>query len=77
MRDDYSPWSQYHTEREDIVPLYHPYQIFQIDSIEQSFTVSINELDFEQDSNTDFLFMMLKVKVILRKIFGVYFIYPT
>jgi hypothetical protein len=55
VHDDYSPWSQYHKESEDIVPLYHPYQIFQIDNIEQSLTVSIDGRNFEQDRNSRIL----------------------
>ena len=51
VQDDYCPWSQYHNASEDVIPLYHPYQIFQIDNIGQSLTVSIDGRDFEQDSN--------------------------
>jgi hypothetical protein len=66
MPDDYSPWSQYHKESEDIVPLYHPYQIFQIDNIGQSLTVSIDGRDFEQDSNPQEFYDNIKQLVLKR-----------
>lgn len=66
VHDDYSPWSQYHRESEDIVPLFHPYQIFQIDNIGQSLAVSIDGRDFGQDSNPQEFYDNIKEFVIKR-----------
>jgi hypothetical protein len=57
---DYSPWSQYHRENEDIVPLFHPYQIFQIDNIGQSLAVSLDGRDLEQDDNPQEFYDILR-----------------
>jgi hypothetical protein len=67
IHDDYSPWSQYRKEGEDIVPLYHPYQIFQIDNIGQSLTVSVDGRNFEQDCNPQEFYDNIK-EFVLKKI---------
>lgn len=66
VHDDYSPWSQYHRGSEDIVPLFHPYQIFQIDNLGHSLTVSIDGRDFGQDNNPQEFYDNIKELVLKR-----------